>query len=89
METDGLGSLAHIRIPLIPVGLVPKSTFELYAAELRSFTTLRLADIPTDTKDGKGAGPDAYSPDIFLSSLTAARFLPNPLSSGQDRKSVV
>lgn len=82
METDGFGSLAHIRIPLIPVGLVPKPTFELYAAELRSFTTLRLIDIPSETKDGKGMVPDAYSPDSFSSFLAAARFLPNPLSSG-------
>jgi hypothetical protein len=54
METHAFASLAHIRILLIPVGLIPKAVFEIYAAELRSFTALRLADIPAETKDGKG-----------------------------------
>jgi len=57
MEAHAFASLAHIRILLIPVGLIPKAVFEIYVAELRSFATLRLADIPAETRDGKGAVP--------------------------------
>ncbi|KAF8163323.1 TRAPP II complex [Crassisporium funariophilum] len=65
MDTHAFASLAHVRILLIPVGLIPQSSFEDYAAEIRSFEFIRLGEIPADTKDGK-----------------AARFLPNPLSTG-------
>jgi len=54
METHAFASLAHIRILLIPVGLIPQSSYEAYASEIRSFETLRLGEIPADTKDGKG-----------------------------------
>jgi len=54
METHAFASLAHVRILLIPVGLIPKPLYESYAAEIRSFTTLKLAEIPAETKDGRG-----------------------------------
>lgn len=54
METHAFASLAHVRVLLVPVGLIPKSFYESYVAEIRSFTTLKLAEIPAETKDGRG-----------------------------------
>ncbi|KAF9533009.1 TRAPP II complex [Crepidotus variabilis] len=65
MDTHSFASLAHVRILLLPVGLIPQSLFESYASEIRTYTSLKLAEIPADTRDGK-----------------AARFLPNPMSTG-------
>ena len=54
MDTHAFASLAHIRILLLPVGTISQSSFENYAAEIRSFETLRLGDIPSDGKDERG-----------------------------------
>lgn len=54
MDTHAFASLAHVRILLVPVGTIPQSTFEKYAAEIRSFDCIRLGDIPADTKDYRG-----------------------------------
>ncbi|KAG6832127.1 hypothetical protein H0H87_002439 [Tephrocybe sp. NHM501043] len=51
MDTHAFASLAHVRILLIPVGSIPQSSFEKYAAEIRSFESVRLGDIPADHKD--------------------------------------
>ncbi|KAG5727958.1 Transport protein particle subunit [Termitomyces sp. T112] len=51
MDTHAFASLAHVRVLLVPVGSIPQSTFEKYAAEIRSFETVRLGDIPADHKD--------------------------------------
>lgn len=51
MDTHAFASLAHIRILLLPVGTISQSSFDDYAAEIRSFETLRLGDIPSDSKD--------------------------------------
>lgn len=67
METHAFASLAHIRILLLPVGLISRTAFETYAAELRSFTTLRLADIPAETKDGKGTGAPTLCEQFLIS----------------------
>ncbi|KAF7323014.1 hypothetical protein HMN09_00081100 [Mycena chlorophos] len=53
MDTHVFASLAQVRILLVPVGNVPQATFNRYAAELRSFDTIRLGDIPADNKDEK------------------------------------
>ncbi|KAF8964707.1 TRAPP II complex [Flammula alnicola] len=53
MDTHAFASLAHVRVLLIPVGLIRQTSFESYAAEIRSFETLRLGEIPADTKDGR------------------------------------
>ncbi|KAF9482780.1 hypothetical protein BDN70DRAFT_874562 [Pholiota conissans] len=65
MDTHAFASLAHVQILLIPVGLIPQASFDVYAEEIRSYESLKLGEIPTETKDGK-----------------AARFLPNPLATG-------
>lgn len=54
MDTYAFASLAHLRILLVPVGSIPHATFESYTAEIRSFESLRLGEIPADTKDGRG-----------------------------------
>ncbi|KAJ6547608.1 TRAPP II complex [Mycena capillaripes] len=51
MDTHAFASLAQVRILLVPVGTIPQSTFNKYAAELRTFDTIRLGDIPADNKD--------------------------------------
>ncbi|KAG6850996.1 hypothetical protein H0H93_004483 [Arthromyces matolae] len=51
MDTHAFASLAHVRILLIPVGSISRPSFEKYAAEIRSFESIRLGDIPADYKD--------------------------------------
>ncbi|KAJ7285808.1 TRAPP II complex [Mycena rebaudengoi] len=51
MDTHAFASLAQVRILLVPVGTVPQSAFDKYAAELRTFDAIRLGDIPADNKD--------------------------------------
>ncbi|KAF4614895.1 hypothetical protein D9613_003081 [Agrocybe pediades] len=55
MDTHPFASLAHFRILLIPVGSILQTAFETYAEEIRSFDSLRLGEIPTNTKDGRAA----------------------------------
>jgi hypothetical protein len=74
METYAFASLAHIRILLVPVGLIPKALFESYTAEIRSFTTLKLAEIPSDTKDGGGSVLIFYVVRIFFNYLQLLAF---------------
>ena len=54
MDTHTFASLAQLRILIVPVGTIPQSTFDKYAAELRTFDAIRLGDIPADNKDEKG-----------------------------------
>lgn len=54
MDTHAFASLAHVRILLMPVGVIPQSTFEKYASEIRTFESIRLGDIPADQKDERG-----------------------------------
>ena len=54
MDNFSFASLAYVRVLLLPVGLIPQASFESYAAEIRSFESIRLSEIPADTKDGKG-----------------------------------
>ncbi|KAI0748229.1 transport protein Trs120 or TRAPPC9 TRAPP II complex subunit-domain-containing protein [Daedaleopsis nitida] len=51
MESFAYGSLAHIRVLLLPVGNIRRSTFERWAQDIRSIETVRLGDISTDVKD--------------------------------------
>ncbi|KAJ7219315.1 TRAPP II complex [Mycena pura] len=53
MDTHTFASLAQLRILIVPVGTIPQSTFDKYAAELRTFDAIRLGDIPADNKDEK------------------------------------
>jgi hypothetical protein len=54
MEYFSVGSLSHFRILLLPIGSISRTTFEQWAAEIRTLETLRLSDIPPGTKDEKG-----------------------------------
>jgi len=54
MEYNAFGSLSHFRILLLPVGSISRTTFEQWAAEIRTLESLRLSDIPPGTKDEKG-----------------------------------
>ncbi|KAF9464726.1 TRAPP II complex [Collybia nuda] len=51
MDTHAFASLAHVRILLMPVGVISQSKFENYASEIRTFESIRLGDIPADQKD--------------------------------------
>lgn len=58
MDAHAFASLAQVKILLIPIGLIPQSSFDAYVKEIRSFESLRLGEIPTDTRDGRGAHTD-------------------------------
>ncbi|KAH9946027.1 TRAPP II complex [Epithele typhae] len=51
MESFAYGSLAQIRILLLPVGNIRRSAFDSYAQDIRSIDTVGLADLTTDVKD--------------------------------------
>ncbi|KAI0093921.1 TRAPP II complex [Irpex rosettiformis] len=51
MDPLDFGSLAHIRILLLPVGPIKRSDFEKWAYEIRSFENIRLGDIPADARE--------------------------------------
>ena len=51
MESFAYGSLAQIRVLLLPVGNIRRSTFERWAQDIRSIDTIRLGDITSDVKD--------------------------------------
>ncbi|KAG1756741.1 TRAPP II complex [Suillus paluster] len=51
MTSHAFAALAHIQILVLPVGPIPRTAFEKYAAEIRTFDSIRLGDIPTGMKD--------------------------------------
>lgn len=55
MDLLTFGSLAHVRILLLPVGNIKRAAFEQWAEMIRSFENVRLGDIPADTREEKGA----------------------------------
>ncbi len=54
MDPLDFASLAHIRILLLPVGNIKRTAFDTWAAEIRTFDSIRLGDIPADTLDERG-----------------------------------
>ena len=82
MDNFSFASLAYVRILLLPVGLIPQASFESYAAEIRSFESIRLGEIPAVTKDGKGIINLTQNHWHSYPCFTAARFFPSPLSTG-------
>lgn len=81
MNSHAFASLAHVRILLLPVGHIPRATFDAYAAEIRTFESIRLGDIPGDAKNERGAlnhEPISHA----LIDANPAPFMPGPLSSG-------
>jgi trafficking protein particle complex subunit 9 len=81
MTSHAFAALAHIRILVIPVGPIPRTTFEKYAAETRTFDSIRLGDIPSGMKDERGM-PVPFAYTTVFHEAWLARFMPNPLSSG-------
>jgi len=68
MDSHAFASLAHVRILLLPVGSIPQSTFDKFAAELRAFDDIRLGDIPADQKDERGVHPiKLFENDLCMS----------------------
>ncbi|TBU35870.1 TRAPP II complex [Dichomitus squalens] len=51
MESFAYGSLAQIRILLLPVGNIRRSTFDAWVQEINNTDTVRLGDLTTDVKD--------------------------------------
>ncbi|KAI0670282.1 TRAPP II complex [Trametes maxima] len=51
MEPFTYASLAQIRVLLLPVGNIRRSTFEQWSQDIKSIDTVRLGDITTDVKD--------------------------------------
>ncbi|KAG2134424.1 TRAPP II complex [Suillus bovinus] len=51
MNSHAFAALAHIPILVLPVGPIPRAAFEKYAAEIRTFDSIRLGDIPAGMKD--------------------------------------
>ena len=81
MDNFAFTSLAHVRILLVPVGAIPRTTFERHAAEIRSFESIRLGDIPANAKDERGVFT-ATTTTQFSTDPAIARFMPNPLATG-------
>jgi hypothetical protein len=69
MDTHGFASLAQVRILLVPVGGIQKSTFDKLAAEIRTFSEIRLGDIPADIKDERGGHSSTCSADLRPSTM--------------------
>ncbi|KZT58996.1 hypothetical protein CALCODRAFT_219199 [Calocera cornea HHB12733] len=63
METPPFASLAQLKILIVPIGRIRPSTFEHWAALIRSFPSIRLADIPPDPRDDRARFlPGALAP---------------------------
>ena len=76
MDNFSFASLAYVRILLLPVGLIPQTSFESYAAEIRSFESIRLGEIPADTKGGKGISDLAQNLLIFSYTIYSCSISP-------------
>lgn len=87
MDTHAFASLAHVRILLIPVGLIPQASFDAYAEEIRSYETLKLGEIPTETKDRKGEPASCSALVIANATVKSLAFSTQSKSSTHRRKS--
>jgi trafficking protein particle complex subunit 9 len=54
MDVPAFASLAQVRILLLPIGNIPRETFNKWAAQIRTFEDVRLGDIPSDGRDERG-----------------------------------
>jgi trafficking protein particle complex subunit 9 len=61
MDPLDFGSLAHIRILLLPVGSITHAAFKQWAAEIKSFDNIRLSDIPADAREDRGKPLGRYT----------------------------
>ncbi|KAG8217536.1 TRAPP II complex [Butyriboletus roseoflavus] len=74
MNSHAFASLAQVRILLLPVGQIPRATFDAYAAEIRTFESIRLGDIPGDAKDERAH----FMPSPLSSGYLHLSFLSHP-----------
>ena len=72
MDPLEFGSLARIRVLLLPVGAIKRAAFEQWAAEIRSFQSIRLGDIPADTREDKGAQHRSHAPHSRINCLVTS-----------------
>jgi hypothetical protein len=78
METYPFASLAQVRVLMLPVGSITRSAFDKYTSEIRTFSDIRLGDIPADGKDDRGELSGLFSPnhsDVQLSQLVSCQTL--------------
>lgn len=82
MESFAYGSLAQIRILLLPVGNIRRSSFERWVQEIRNIDTISLGDLSTDVKDERCKStcdcsrlcyPDSFPPQPGLCQTTNLR----------------
>lgn len=79
MNSNAFASLAHVRILLIPVGPISNDTFEAHAAEIKAFDSIRLGDIPGDTKGEKAR----FMPSPLSGGYLHLSFTSHPTSPAQ------
>jgi len=77
MTSNAFAALAHIQILVLPVGPIPRATFEKYAAEIRTFDSIRLGDIPSGMKDERGM-PTSFCIHESNSSILVSPFHAKP-----------
>ncbi|KAH9951944.1 TRAPP II complex [Amylocystis lapponica] len=51
MEPVAFASLAHIPVLLVPVGNIRRAVFEKWAADIKTFQSIPLGDVPSDSRD--------------------------------------
>lgn len=78
------GSLARIRILLLPVGTIKRSFFEQWAAEIRAFESIRLGDIPADTREERAR----FMPSPLASGHIHLSYPSHPLPSSHQTLSL-
>lgn len=66
MSSQAFASLAQIQILLLPVGDIHHEIYEKWASEIRTFESIRLSDIPTDTRGNRGMSPSILN-NTFMS----------------------
>ncbi|KAH8117559.1 Trs120-domain-containing protein [Phellopilus nigrolimitatus] len=80
---QAFASLAHIRILVLPVGSIQRSSFEEWSAMVRDFDEIRLSDVPGDSRDDKARFmPNPLATGSLL--LNYATHPPSPSRSGLD-----
>ncbi|GJE90813.1 TRAPP II complex [Phanerochaete sordida] len=84
MDPLEFGSLARIRILLLPVGNIKRSFFEQWAAEVRTFESIRLGDIPADTRDDRAR----FMPSPLASGHIHLSYPSHPLPSSHQTLSL-
>jgi trafficking protein particle complex subunit 9 len=80
MDGAAFASLAQIKILLVPVGKIPRQSFERWSTLVRSFEHIRLDEIPSETREDKSKYCDWNIITTF--SCYVGRFISSPLAVG-------